>query len=193
MQPKRATNPTFHHRQSIRLKEYDYSQAGYYFITICTYQRQCLFGTISNGQMELSANGEIAASVWINGFHRYSNIVFDDCVVMPNHMHGILQITLLEKEENSKPIHKNKSGLLNVPNEHWMGTKSDSVGSLIQNYKSVTTRKINMHLGTPGMPVWQHNYYERIIRNEKSLMFIRNYILNNPANWLIDEMFILNP
>ncbi len=92
MQSKRSNKPTSHHRHSIHLKGYDYCQPGYYFITICTYQHQCLFGKIEVGQMEISAIGEIATAIWQNGFHRYSNIVFDDWVVMPNHMHGILQI-----------------------------------------------------------------------------------------------------
>lgn len=193
MQNTRSSNPTSYHRHSIRLKGYDYRQAGYYFVTICTYQRQCLFGTIMVGQMELNEIGKIAAGVWQNGSNRFANIVFDDWVIMPNHVHGILQITLSRKDDDTgKSTNKNESGIIDVSSKHWMGTKSGSIGSLIQNYKSVTTRKINRLLGTPGMPVWQHNYYEHIICNEKSLMFIRNYILNNPSSWLSDDLFTKN-
>ena len=82
----------FYHRRSIRLKGYDYSQAGSYFITICTYYRECLFGTISNNEMQLNNCGKIVETSWLNIPNYFSNVVLDKFIVMPNHLHGILSI-----------------------------------------------------------------------------------------------------
>jgi len=170
MKPK--FNPDFHHRKSIRLQGYDYSQEGLYFITICCQNRSCFFGEIQSGQMLLNEYGQIAHQEWLKTAELRSNIAIDEFVIMPNHMHGIIQVT--KKEEASQRL-DHTSGLHGP---------SKTIGAIIRGYKSAVTKQVTQ-LGFGGQ-LWQRNYYDHIIRSEKSYIAIRNYIINNPENWKED-------
>lgn len=172
-------DPNKHHRRSIRLKNYDYSQPGAYFITICTHNRQCLFGEIVNGEMVLNEYGEIAKQCWLEIPVHFPHVQLDEFVIMPNHVHGIiivgsrhaltLQIAVPPQqiEQFGKPTH-------------------GSIPTIIRSYKSACTKQINIIHQSPANPVWQRNYYEHIIRNENELDSIREYIINNPLKWSFD-------
>jgi putative transposase len=154
-------NPELHHRRSIRLKGYDYSTAGAYFITICTHDREQLFGDIVDRTMVLNELGNIAQLHLQKLERHHANLILDRSVVMPNHLHGIM--ILDSSIEDSK-----------------------SISEIIGSFKTFSARKINKIRKLKGVPVWQRNYYERIIRTETELDYVRQYIVNNPINWQID-------
>ena len=215
-----AYNPAFHNRQSIRLQGYDYTQSGAYFITICTDQKECIFGKIDSGAMQLSPLGELAYYQWLQLPKRFTNIGLEAFVIMPNHLHGIIVITsedddqkgrgeagafgimawdnylespasLLHPDENRiRPpiINPGKPKESTRPN----GTIPGSIGAIVQNYKSLTTRKINMILRTKNKPIWQRNYYEHVIRDENDYARIVEYIKNNPIAWEDDVLYSSN-
>jgi len=162
-------------RRSIRLKEYDYSQAGAYFITICTFGRRCLFGDVVDSTMQLNAVGEIVSSEWLRSAEMHAEVMLDAFVVMPNHMHGII---FIDSSTNSAPTFPKTGAKRAGP--HLTGT-------IINGFKAAVTRRIRALNGIAQEPVWQRNYYEHIIRNERSLDAIREYVANNPANWASDR------
>jgi REP element-mobilizing transposase RayT len=166
--------PQDHHRQSIRLKDYDYSQAGAYFITICTYRRKCLFGNIANGAMEPNHFGIIIQETWDALPLHYQYIRLDEFVVMPNHVHGII-IFLDDLDMNVG------AGLKPAP------TRRHGLPEIVRGFKSFSSRSINQLRQSPGSPVWQRNYYEHVIRSQDDLDQARQYILNNPAKWSEDR------
>lgn len=189
-------NPTKHHRRSIRLKEYDYTAAGAYFITICTHQRQCLFGEIIDGVMQLNATGLCVEACWQSLPRHFETLELDAFVIMPNHLHGIL---LLDgdigrgKAFGQKALRSYRNLEPNASPLQPHGTQSGSVGAIIQNFKSVSTRKINRINHRNGKTIWQRNYYECIIRDESALQAIRQYIRNNPLSWELDRLHSENP
>ena len=164
-----------HHRRSIRLKEYDYSRPGAYFITVCTKNRECLFGNIINDAMVLSACGKIIEKVWYHLTKHYQNIKLDKFVVMPNHMHGI--VILMEVDDVG-------AGLKPAPTDL---TKCYPLSEIVRAFKTFSSRHINELRKTQGVPVWQRNYHEHIVRNENELNRIREYIINNPLRWQFDR------
>jgi len=175
------------HRHSIRLTGYDYSQAGAYFVTICTYHRQLLFGEIHDGEMHLNASGRMVSAQWLQLPYRYIDLELGEFVVMPNHIHGILVITgrgeaSLTSVFAGTDISSEDASLLR-PN----GTVPGSIGAIIQNFKSITSRKINKLSGKSEEPIWQRNYYEHVIRDEIDYQAIHDYILSNPLNREKDE------
>lgn len=166
------------HRKSIRLKNYDYSQMGAYFVTICTHNRACLFGNISDDAMNLNKLGEIANSNWQAIPNHFAHVSLDAFVVMPNHVHGIL---LFYFDNNSQ---KTVDSVLGITERS--GAKSGSLGAVVASYKSSVSKQINMILGQSAQSVWQRNYYERVIRNERELLAVRKYIEDNPLQWQLD-------
>lgn len=180
-----------HNRKSIRLKGYDYSQNGGYFVTICTHNKQCLFGDIVNSKMELSEMGKIAEKCWNEIPDHFDNILLDYFVIMPNHIHSIINIV----GAKHLGVTSTKYSHLSSPNASPLqprGTDKGSLGAIIQNYKSVTTRKINKIFSRQGSLLWQRNYYEHVIRNDSDLNDIREYIINNPLKWALDKENPLN-
>jgi putative transposase len=240
-----------HKRRSIRLKGYDYSAPGAYFITICTHQRQCLFGSIVAGQVELNATGLWVQACWQRLPYHFLTLTLDVFVIMPNHLHGLLWLgdtsggdgngdtsrggndtsggdgngdtsrggndtsggdgngdtsrggndtsggdgngdtsrrgeafgqKFLEQPKISRP---NASPLPNPnvapiqPN----GTQPGTIAAIMQNFKSVSTRRINQLQNSAGRPLWQRNYYENVVRDNTALQRIRSYIRNNPLAW----------
>lgn len=188
MMAKSRYNPQIHHRRSIRLAGYDYTQAGAYFITICTHKRQNLFGDIVNGEMILNEYGKIVATCWQELARHFPHITLGEWVIMPNHVHGIIVIGRGEApadDQSTTTSSDNRRVLRPSPPN---GTDPGSVGAIVQNYKSVASRKINKLRSTAGAPVWQRNYWEHIIRNEQAYQRIANYIINNPAQWGADSL-----
>jgi len=166
-------DPQKHHRRSIRLKGYNYSQPGAYFVTICTYQRRCLFGDIVGEDMELNEFGEIARQCWSAIPEHFPRARMDQFVIMPNHMHGIIWIVdNIVGAKNFSPLQQPR------------GT-SKTIGSIIRGFKIGVTTWARQH--TDVHTVWQRNYYEHIIRDEESLNRIREYIVTNPVRWHLDR------
>lgn len=155
-----------HHRKSIRYKGYDYSKNGMYFITICTKDKLCLFGDIVDGKMLLNNNGKIVNDEWLNTINiRGDDVKLHEYVVMPNHMHTIVEIT-------NNHIYNNKLGVCDTP----LRSTSKTLGAIIRGFKGAVSKQI-------GKSIWQRNYYEHIIRDYESYINITNYIKNNPLKW----------
>ena len=177
-------NPNIHHRRSIRLKGYDYSQAGLYFITICCNERECHFGKIENDKMVLNDAGTIAHNEWLKTSELRPNFELDEFVIMPNHMHGIIRLSgrgeLHSPDNNHSPDHK---GECNSP----LRSPSQTIGAMVRGYKSSVTKQLGL-LGFDGK-LWQRNYYEHIIRNEQSYQTISEYIINNTSKWKDDKFY----
>ena len=187
--------PNERHRRSIRLKGYDYSQAGAYFVTICADGKECLFGEIESGVMRLNEYGEIVASEWVRSAEVRSEIDCGDFVVMPNHFHGIVHIvgaygntpihehTPISRDEQKKAYSRNKGVLPYAPT-----SPSRNIGSMVRGFKGAASRRINAIRNTPGTPVWQGNYYEHVIRNDDDYNRIAEYVANNPQRWMEDSL-----
>ncbi|MDR3181162.1 MAG: transposase [Prevotellaceae bacterium] len=158
-------NPTTHHRRSIRLKGYDYSQAGLYLVTICCQNRVCHFGKIENGGMILNNIGKISQQCWLEIPKHFPDAKLHEYVVMPNHIHGIIELV---GAKNFSPLRPH-------------GT-SRTIGSIIRGFKIGVTKQL-------GVSIWQRNYYEHVIRNERSHQNISNYVVNNPAKWQNDKFY----
>ncbi|NER38581.1 MAG: hypothetical protein F6J93_32285 [Oscillatoria sp. SIO1A7] len=170
---KHRFDPNKHHRRSTRCPEYDYTSPGAYFITICADKRQFIFGEIVDGILYANACGQTVIEVWNRLPLYFRHISLDVFVVMPNHVHGILWINERLDSKPPPPWQENRR-----PN----GTAPGSVSAIIQNFKSVSTRRVNRLRGTKGR-IWQRNFYDRINRNQESLHSIRQYIINNPLSW----------
>ncbi|MGF1457858.1 MAG: transposase [Leptolyngbyaceae cyanobacterium] len=175
-------NPDKHHRRSIRLQGYDYSSTGVYFITLCTFQRQCLFGKIIDGTIQLNTFGQIVAEEWRQSSSIRQEIEFGQWVIMPNHLHGIVLINPVGAH-NRVGAHGRAPLRMGIAHR-----KPRSLSSFIAGFKSATTKRINAARNSPRTPVWQRNYYDHIIRNEASLQRIQQYIQNNPATWQDDQL-----
>ena len=174
-------NPEIHHRKSIRLKEYDYSQEGYYYVTICTKNMERWFGDVVNGKMKLSAVGEIVKKCWMEIPQHFDNAFVDVFVVMPNHFHGIV---VIENGFNDRGyVNRCRGVACNAPTN--VSPKPKSLPTIIRSFKSAVTNWCNKHDFSYFQ--WHRNYYEHIIRNEKELYYKRKYIMNNPLKWEIDE------
>lgn len=162
---------------SMRLPSWDYTQTGAYFITLGCSRRHNIFGSWSRGQLAINALGSIAADEWLRSLEIRDEIKLDVYVVMPNHFHGLVWIW--KKQNRGQPsINDSKPG---PPNQ--------SLGSFVAGYKSKVTSRIRDYIGDHNFVVWQKNYYDQIIRNEKHLQRVRRYILNNPLKWLEDNFY----
>ena len=183
-------DPDIHHRRSIRLRGYDYTSAGAYFITVCTHNRMCLFGHIEQDKMFLNAWGDIVDECWQATPQHFSHTELDEYVIMPNHIHGIIWI--VRCTDGAMNGNAMNGAMPNVGATHASplrsrGPKPRSIGAIVGSFKSAVTKRINEIRGTPGKMVWQRNYYEHIIRNERSLERIRRYIRMNPGQWEYDN------
>ncbi len=196
--PKQINLPQ---RKSIRLKGYDYSQAGLYFITICIQNREMLFGKINNDKLQLNDAGKMVAEIWNEIPNRFTNIKLYEYVIMPNHFHCIIQIVpvgaTLVVALNEKTVAHNKNVV--IPNEkgqpQGIAPTKKTVGNVIGAFKSITTNEYirgvkNKNWYPFNKKLWQRNYWDHIIRNEKSFYNISEYIKNNPKNWNKDKLFM---
>lgn len=177
-----------HSRRSIRLKNYDYSQPGHYFVTVCVYQRFHLFGDIINREMILNKFGKIAEFEWLRTSELRKNVRLDEFVVMPNHIHGIIIITDEKNEPEGRGVWLYAPTQQKSNNNRKFRSPSKDLGAIVRGYKSTVTKQINEWNNQRGDKIWQRNYYERIIRNQKELDHVREYIRNNPQNWDNDKL-----
>lgn len=182
-----------HNRQSNRLEGYDYSKAGWYYVTICTYEHQCLFGHIENDQMVLNDRGRIVEEEWLKAQTIRNNITLDEFIIMPNHIHGII---ILHDEEELAPPLADDDGFVglsdNVGATRWVaqrptGPARKSLGAIIGQFKSKTTKEMKKQGLLTKHAVWQRDFYDHIIRNLTALHHIREYIQQNPVNWATDK------
>jgi len=188
-----AFNPDIHQRRSIRLREYDYRSSGVYFVTICAFQRECLFGGVAGGEVWLHEIGNIVQEEWLKTAEIRPNIELDAYVIMPNHFHAVI----IMHEDVGAHCMRLVSGATHVNGAHCgdsrahgsapLRRQSGSIGSIIAGFKSATTSRINAFRDNSGCPVWQRNFYEHIIRNETDLTNVRQYIADNPLKWDQDE------
>jgi putative transposase len=168
-------------RKSIRLAEYDYSQKGAYFVTICTHDRKCLFGKAASGRVELNELGRIVTEEIERTETLRPGVVIDTFVVMPNHVHLIV---VLCGDNGDYP---DTARRVPTGKRAFGKPQAGSLPAVIGAVKSAITRRINLMPGHGGGPVWQGRYYEHIIRNGASYEDIRRYILENPRYWPQDE------
>ena len=173
-----------HHRRSIRLQGYDYSQAGAYFVTIVTRRKLCLFGTVKDGRVQLNASGQLMDEAWKWLAERHPYVELDQYVVMPNHLHGIIFLT--DGPESDSEL---ATGWIprHGPSRSAPTRRRKSLGRLVGAFKTVGTRRVNLAEGTVGRVIWQRNFYERVIRSERELGLTREYIVNNPLAWELDR------
>ncbi len=164
-------------RKTIRLSDYDYSQAGGYFITICTCHREYLFGQVTNHQIVLNEAGDMVKRWWLKLADKFSDIELDSCVVMPNHIHKIIMVS----RKRVGAIHE-----LPLPRDR-IERRRMLIPKMIGYFKMNSAKCINLLCDTRGHSLWQRNYYEHVIRNEGELFRIRDYIQNNPLKWDLDR------
>ncbi|MFH1061568.1 MAG: transposase [Candidatus Omnitrophota bacterium] len=165
-------------RKKHRLKDYDYTQNGLYYVTICTYDRELLFvgprRDVAYTIYEINENGKIVQDEWTKIEQLRNNIVLDEYVIMPNHIHGIIIIN------DTATSRRGPTGKFGKP-------ISGSLSTIIGLFKTAVTKRINQKRNTPGKSVWQKSFYDHVIRNDTSLQNIREYIRNNPLTWDNDE------
>lgn len=154
--------------ENLRLQSRDYSQPGYYFITLCINNRAKILGSIDHGKMILNKYGCIVEECWLDLVRHYQDMQLDKHMIMPNHFHGIIRIL--------DPVE---------PHKHY------GLSEFVRALKTFSSRRINESRNTIGRPIWQSGYYDRIIRDDGSLQRIREYILNNPAKWNNDRFYEL--
>jgi putative transposase len=176
-------NPEIHHRHSIRLPGYDYSRPGYYFVTLCTHEKGCLFGDFENNDIVLNETGMLVKRKWHELPVHFSGIELDKMIVMPNHLHGIIVISDCRGGVVPPQFGAMTEGARTAPLQ--MGK---TLGQMIAWFKYESTKEINRVIsGNPDVKIWQRNFYDRIIRDEEELSRIRNYTVANPENWQEDE------
>ena len=196
-------NPDIHHRRSIRLKGYDYSRSGLYFITLCVVDRICVFGNIVDGKMQLNDIGRLVEEEWLNTVDvRNGDVRLHNYIVMPNHFHAIIEICeCMDECDSSQILNGCNMGececrgesyspqILNTDNVGEcdsplrMKSPSKTVGAIVRGFKGAVSRQL-------GYSVWQRNYYEHIIRTGESYRQISDYIVNNPTKWQDDKFYI---
>jgi REP element-mobilizing transposase RayT len=185
-------NPKIHHRRSIRLQGYDYSQAGLYFLTLNTHDRKCLFGEIIEQKMILNDAGRIAENCWLEIPLHFPNAVLHEYIIMPDHIHGIVELNEkidLVGAENSVVGAENSV----VGAENFLPRRNEfqkmiprSISSIVKGFKIGVTKWFRSQ-GNSEI-IWQRNFYEHIIRNDNSYQHISDYILSNPTNWKDDQI-----
>lgn len=191
--PVRANNHSplpVRNRRSVRLRGYDYSRAGAYFITICAQNRRCLFGSITEGAMVLNDAGRAVADCWLQIPDHFAHVELDEYVVMPNHIHGIVIIVGANnysplQSNHDSPVQSNDYSPLPANASHPTGT-ARTIGSMVRGFKIGVTQWYRQR-SVPSK-IWQRNYWDHIIRNESELIRIRRYILDNPIQWQQDAL-----
>lgn len=180
------------YRKHIRLDGHDYRLPGAYFITICTRNMRSLFGTITDAEMQINAYGRVVREEWLRTADVRDNVELDAYVVMPNHFHGILLIDALDPRDELRDGSRATHRVAATKAVHRLasGPRRDSVGAIIGQFKSHSTRRINQLRGTSGTSIWQRNYYEHIIRSDRAFERIREYIEENPGKWHDDRYFV---
>jgi REP-associated tyrosine transposase len=167
-------NSSYPERRRLRLASYDYSEDGAYFVTAVTEGRAALFGRIDDSEMRLSQLGAIVEACWFDLPKHYNHLVVDEFIVMPNHIHGVVWLRRAGRP-GFKPAPTND------------GSRPHVLPEIVRAFKTFSARRINALRGTSGVAVWQRSYYERVIRDNRELNAIREYIRSNPVNWQLDR------
>lgn len=191
-----------YNRRSLRLKHYDYSRAGYYFITIVAQNREHLFGEMVDGNVVLSLAGEMVNTLWYEIMNDFQNVYLHEFIIMPNHIHGIVEI--MNNDNNANTVGVPLVGTLDTANTIGIHDKNTSisrapikgaptVGNVIGAFKSKTTNEYIKMVKNKTLPpfqkrIWQRNYYEHVIHDENDYMRIAEYIINNPITWENDVL-----
>lgn len=173
-------DPNKHHRHSVRLSGYDYTDDGAYFVTICTFNREHLFGEVDETIMRMNTQGEIVMDCWNALPTHFPYAECDSFVIMPNHVHGIVLIN--KKQEGAVSPRSPQA-----PKREFAKPIVGSLSTIIGSFKSAATRHINQLRETPGAALWQGRFYEHVIRDEDDWNAHRLYIQTNPARWTIDR------
>jgi len=189
-------DPKIHHRRSIRLRGYDYSSPGAYYVTLCSFRKQCIFGRVVADQMQENECGKIVREEWFESARIRRQLELDAFTVMPNHLHGILWIV---GPSGARPqmgaarmgpsairpheLRRTPSG----PASRIPAMRPHSLASWAAGFKSAITSRVRECWKRPDASVWQEDYFEHIIRDEAELLRIRDYILSNPARWSLDR------
>ena len=176
-------------RTSIRLRAFDYAQHGAYFVTVCSHQRECLFGEVSGQTMQMNEAGSIVAGTWDCLPDHYPHVETDALIVMPNHVHAIIMLTdgvVAGPVGTGSTPGRDGEGVSVAAGSKPAPTIRHGLPEIVRAFKTFSARRINDYRGTPGQPVWQRNYHEHVIRDEASLNRIRRYIAENPATWDAD-------
>lgn len=183
-------------RKTTRLKSHDYSMPGAYFVTICAQDRNCLFGKVENGKMRLNDIGQMVDMWWGKISDRYGNISADEYVIMPNHIHGIINIVgaiprnrPINNVKNETIIHGNMGE--NMVSPLRISNTYNGLGRYVSWFKRMSTTEYIQHVKNDNWPsfdgrIWQRNYYEHVIRNDMELNRVRQYIIENPLKWDMD-------
>jgi putative transposase len=203
-----TTNEPQPNRRSVRLDEYDYSQPGMYYVTVCTSGRECLFGRVVDDSIVLNAIGEAVEKCWLVIPKHFPHVAIDAYIVMPNHIHGIIMI---EDKAGLAGIHQGfrqkrawqslnsidgcREDLQDIRARHASPLQESksarfgkrTIGAIIGSFKSAATREAKKVSGDADLNMWQRSYYEHIVSSESGLNQIRRYISENPANWNTDD------
>jgi len=180
--------PATYRRRPLHLRGFDYSKEGAYFVTICTRNREYLFGAVVDGEMRLNNVGRVVQTVWGGLSDRFPTIELDAFVVMPNHVHGILVV----RAALAPPKRRKVGAGLALPVGGAASSAptrfaSTTLGTVVRAFKSISAIGVNRLLSRSGQSLWQRSYYEHVIRTEESLSRIREYIATNPLRWELDR------
>lgn len=214
---KSKSNPP--RRRAMRLRGYDYSQPGAYFVTICAQHRKCLFGTIIDGKMQLNEIGKIVVECWNRISQHFPSVELGEYVIMPNHTHGIIRWGIPEMKSPYVPEHiatrrgdrqttakpqfatppehiATRRGEVSSPalnNSRKDEAPSPTLGKIVAYFKYQSTKRINQHRDRQGTRIWQRDYYDHVVRDAPDLQRLCQYIQNNPMKWELDQLHPNNP
>ena len=188
-------------RRATRLRGYDYSQSGAYFVTICAQHRKCLFGRIIDGKMQLNEIGQIVVEYWNYIPQHFLSVELGESVIMPNHIHGIVACNPVaagsprpsEEQFISPTVEARSPRPTKNTKNRTHENPSPALGKIVAYFKYQSTKHINHRRNTPGTRIWQRNYHNHIIRDDPDLQRIRQYIQDNPMKWALDQLHPENP
>ena len=180
-------------RRAMRLRGYDYSQPGAYFVTTCVQHRKCLFGTIIDGGMRLNKIGQIVVECWNRISQHFPSVELGESVIMPNHFHGIISWGIAETRDPQPFVGARSPRPPENTNNRRGEVPSPSLGKIVAYFKYQSTKHINQHHNTLGTRIWQRNYHDHIIRDDIDLQRLRQYMQNNPMKWELDQLHPDNP
>jgi putative transposase len=186
-----SDSPPLPKRRSIRLRSFDYSHPGSYFVTILSHNARHIFGELILGQMKLSAIGKIVLDCWLDVPNHLPGIELNEYIIMPNHVHGIIRIPA--RARHAAPLQRHVKTV-----EAFGSPRVASIPTIVRSFKSAVSLLTRKVLGQPAALIWQRNYFERVLRDEREFHKVRRYIAQNPARWefekdKLDEPPIFDP
>ncbi len=164
-------------RRSIRLKNRDYALRDQYFVTICAHERRCVFGSVADGRLVPTALGRLVRECWVAIPQHFHVVTLDEFVIMPNHLHGVITLTPLVGAQHRCALPGGATA---------NGVAPGSLGAIIRSFKAIVARRAHKELGWKG-PIWQRNYFERVLRDGKEFSDVSRYIMENPKKWEMDR------